>query len=92
MLLHFDTDHAGDAPSSRLVRLAVPFAGRGDGLHFPLRPGTEVLCAFVNGDPHRPVIVGAVTNPEAPSAVTEPDAHRNRITTTTGILIELGTP
>jgi hypothetical protein len=39
-------------------------------MHFPLRKGTEVLLAFIDGDPDRPVIAGTVPNPETPSVVT----------------------
>jgi len=35
-----------------------------------LRKGTEVLLAFIDGDPDRPVIAGTVPNPETPSVVT----------------------
>ena len=46
-----------------------PHAGATYGVHFPLRPGTEVLIGFVEGDPDRPVIVGAIPNAETPSPV-----------------------
>jgi len=39
-------------------------------MHFPLHKGTEVLLTFVDGDPDRPVIAGAVPNPETASPVT----------------------
>ncbi len=48
-----------------------PYGGKREGMHFPLRKGTEVLLAFIDGDPDRPVIAGAVPNPETPSVVTE---------------------
>ena len=41
------------------------------GAHFPLHRGTEVQLAFVNGDPDRPIITGAVPNMESPSPVTD---------------------
>ena len=40
------------------------------GMHFPLHKGTEVLLAHVNGDPDRPIIIGAVPNPDTASPVT----------------------
>ena len=67
-----------------------PFAGPSQGMHFPLRPGTEVLVAFVDGDLDRPVIVGAVPNEITPSPVTSKDAHMHRIASHHGLLIEFG--
>jgi Rhs element Vgr protein len=62
--------------NSAFVRMATPYAGgaatqglSNAGMHFPLREGTEVLLAFLNGDPDRPVIVSALPNTEAPSMV-----------------------
>ena len=88
---HFDTD-AASAPrgSSLPIRLMQPFAGPSQGMHFPLRPGTEVLVAFVDGDLDRPVIVGAVPNEITPSPVTSKDAHMHRIASHHGLLIEFG--
>ena len=31
-------------------------------MHFPLRQGTEVMVTYVNGDPDRPIIAGAIPN------------------------------
>lgn len=42
------------------VRLAKPYAGNVYGWHFPLIAGTEVMIAFVNGDPDRPYILCAM--------------------------------
>lgn len=60
----------GDTPgrNSAWVRMATPYAGRsteqdGDfGMYFPLKEQAEVLVAFIDGDPDRPVIVAAVPN------------------------------
>ena len=59
----------GDAAST-WVRLAQPYAGSGYGSHHPLHKGTEVILAFYDGDPDRPVILGTVPNPltASPSA------------------------
>lgn len=74
------------------IRMAQPHAGENYGHHFPLRPGCEVLVAFVDGDPDRPVIVGAVPNPVKRSPVVAPkdgeDVELSRIRTRSGILIE----
>lgn len=86
---HFDLVAAGRPKPSRPVRMAQPHAGPGYGMHFPLKPGTEVLMAFVDGDPDRPIIVGAVPNEVTPSPVTAANAHVNQLRTVSGILIEL---
>lgn len=95
--LHFDQ---GDSPMPR-VRMAQPHAGTSYGMHFPLRPGAEVVVAFLDGDPDRPVIVGAVPHPLKASPVlrpgsdASPDAllhmnEMNRIETRSGIIIQIG--
>jgi type VI secretion system secreted protein VgrG len=81
-------DHSG-GKVSRPVRMAQPHAGPGYGHHFPLKPGIEVLIAFIDGDPDRPIIVGAVPNPVTPSPVDRHNALLSRIKTTTGIVIEM---
>ncbi len=85
----FDTAPVGQHKASRPVRMIQPHAGPDYGIHFPLKPGIEVLLAFVNGDPDRPLIVGAVPNPETPSPVRRQNALMNRIKTVSGILFEL---
>ncbi|MFO0551738.1 MAG: type VI secretion system tip protein TssI/VgrG [Polyangiaceae bacterium] len=59
----------GDAKASRPVRMAQPSAGADRGFHLPLKPGTEVILTCVNGDPDRPIITGAMPNPQARSPV-----------------------
>lgn len=60
-----------ETDAERVVRMAQPYAGPDQGIHFPLPPDTEVLLAHVNGDPDRPVIAAAIPNVETPSPVTE---------------------
>ena len=74
--LRFAHDRSGrtDLGATHPVRMMQPHAGASYGMHFPLRPGTEVLVGFVNGDPDRPVIVGAAPNP----ATVSPVAVRNQ--------------
>jgi len=43
----------------------------------PLRDGAEVLLSCLNGDPDRPMIVGCLPNPEAPSPVTAANRSHN---------------
>lgn len=87
--LHFDTAVGDDSPSSRPIRMAQAFAGSDQGMHFSLRPGTEVVLAFVDGDPDRPIIMGALPNATSPSPITARHANRNRIATGSGVLIEI---
>jgi type VI secretion system secreted protein VgrG len=77
----FDTGDAGDGKASRLVRMAQPHSGGGYGMHFPLRSGVEVILAFVEGDPDRPIIAGTVPNPASPGPVGSKNAARNIIRT-----------
>src|SRR4029079_9294314 len=58
-----------------------PHAGANYGMHFPLRPGTEVLVGFVNGDPDRPVIVGSAPNPVTVSPVERRNQTQNVLRT-----------
>jgi type VI secretion system VgrG family protein len=68
--LPFDQSDMEGGRASRWVRMSQPYAGAEHGMHFPLHKGTEVLLTFVDGDPDRPVIAGAVPNPETASPVT----------------------
>ncbi len=79
----------GRQRSSAPVRMAQPHAGDGYGVHFPLKPSVEVTVSFVDGDPDRPIISGAVPNPVTSSPVTRRDAVYNRIQTELGALIEI---
>ncbi|WP_437675512.1 type VI secretion system Vgr family protein [Sorangium sp. So ce131] len=84
----FDTGPAGGVPS-RPVRMLQNHAGANYGTHFPLKPGTEVLIGFVNGDPDRPLIVGAAPNPLTPSPVNSANRSTHRIKTQGGIIFDL---
>lgn len=63
------------ARNSGWVRLATPYAGSSGandgafGMYFPLNEGAEVLVSFLNGDPDRPVMIGAVPNADNRSLV-----------------------
>jgi len=88
--VHFDTAVRGQQKASHPVRMAQPFAGHGNSMHFPLLPGTEVVLAFANGDPDRPIIVGALPNPVSPTVVVDDEAHTHRIRSSQGVVIEFG--
>lgn len=77
----FDTGDAQHGKASRPIRMAQPHAGAGYGFHFPLRDGVEVLLTFIDGDPDRPIISGAVPNPVTPSTVGAENGRRNVIRT-----------
>jgi len=77
----FDTSGAEDGRASRPIRMAQPHAGPGYGFHFPLRSGVEVILTCIDGDPDRPIIAGAVPNPQMPSTVEAANARRNVIRT-----------
>jgi type VI secretion system secreted protein VgrG len=86
----WDPSPLGARPfSSMRVRMAQPHAGPSYGHHFPLKPGIEVVVAFAEGDPDRPVILGAVPNPITPSPVTQPSYLFNKIQTASGIFMEM---
>jgi len=69
--LPFDinSDHK-EGKASHFIRMMQPYAGNDYGVHFPLHKGIEVQLSFVNGDPDRPIISGAIPNPETVSPVT----------------------
>ncbi|MCZ7681178.1 MAG: type VI secretion system tip protein VgrG [Sandaracinaceae bacterium] len=75
--------------ATRWVRRAQPYAGEGYGMHLPLHVGVEVAVAHVNGDPDRPIILGAVPNRATESPVTSGNATAGVIRTGSGILIEM---
>jgi type VI secretion system secreted protein VgrG len=87
--LLFDTLSAtADDPAARPMRMVQAQAGPGYGIHFPLRPGTEIVVGFVNGDIDRPLIVGAVPNTSTPSPVHSSVPLYNRIRTASGVTLE----
>lgn len=85
----FDTAPAGARAASRPVRMIQNHAGASYGTHFPLKPGVEVVLGFIDGDPDRPLIVGAVPNPTKPSPVTGASPGLHRVKTSTGITVDM---
>ena len=61
-------DHL-DGRASAFIRMMQPYAGADKGMQFPLTKGTEVMLTFTDGHPDRPLIAGAVNNPETPGPV-----------------------
>jgi type VI secretion system secreted protein VgrG len=61
---HWDREGKRDHDSSCWIRVGTPWAGKQWGMvHIP-RIGQEVIVAFLEGDPDRPIIVGSVYNAE----------------------------
>lgn len=91
LVLPFDEHADGAEPgrASRWVRMAQPYAGQNAGMHFPLLKGTEVLVTHIDGDPDRPVIAGAVPNPETESPATAETSTRNAIRTASGNTMQI---
>lgn len=58
------SNHAHGSASCWLRRMQ-PHVGKAHGFSFPLTPGVEVLIAFLDGNPDRPVIAGALSNAES---------------------------
>ncbi len=79
--LPFDIGDAKDGEASHSVRLAQPYNGNKYGFHFPLHAGTEVVLTCVNGDIDRPMLIGAVSNPNTPSPVTSQNHSQNILRT-----------
>jgi len=77
----YDTRDAAGIQASRPLRMMQPHSGAGYGMHFPLRPGVEVLITCIDGDPDRPIIAGTVPNPQTASPVVSKNAPRNIIRT-----------
>jgi len=87
--LPFDLSDKQGGKASSWCRMAQPYAGSNHGMHFPLHKGTEVLLTFIDGDPDRPIIAAAVTNPLTPSPVTDDNHTTNIIHSAAGNRMEM---
>ncbi len=87
--LPFDSGNAKGAAVSRWIRMAQPHSGPGYGSHQPLHKGVEVLLAFIDGDPDRPIIVGSVPNAHTVSPSTKQNATQSVTRTASGIHLEM---
>ncbi len=79
--LPYDESGRGKGRASHPVRLATSYTGKDYGLHCPLHNGAEVLVSCVNGDIDRPVIMGALYNPQTPSPVDASNRTQNILRT-----------
>ena len=81
VILPFDRSGRFGGKASAWFRMMQPYAGQNQGMHFPLHKGTEVMLTFVDGDPDRPLIAGAVPNPETSSPISSANQTRSVIKT-----------
>lgn len=88
-VIHTDADDPSEGNRSIPLRMAQAHAGQSSGIHFPLLKGSEVLVAFTDGDPDRPIILSAMPNPEHPSVVADENQQSNMIQTPGGHKIHL---
>lgn len=79
--LPFDRAGSDGEKASHWIRMAQPYAGEEQGMYFPLKANTEVLLTFINGDPDRPIIAGAVPNGAGISLLTSETANQATIAT-----------
>ncbi len=70
---HWDRDGAEDDKSSCFVRVVQTGAGKNWGSFSLPRMGQEVVVEFMDGDPDRPIVTGAVYNGENGTPVLLPD-------------------
>jgi type VI secretion system VgrG family protein len=77
----YDSVARDEGKASRAIRMAQPSAGADRGFHIPLKAGTEVVVYCINGDPDRPIIAGAVPNPQTGSPVTSANAEKTILNT-----------
>lgn len=83
-------DELAKGRGSDYVRKLEPYVGPNQtGLHCPLVPGTEVLVGYVNGDIDRPVVIGAVHNPDMKGGVTSDTHLFNRLKSQSGSRLEM---
>ncbi|WP_437936854.1 type VI secretion system Vgr family protein [Sorangium sp. So ce341] len=79
--LLLDESGLPDGAASTHVRMLQPHAGNPEGMHLPLRKGTEVQVGFLRGDPDQPVILGVAPNATTPSPVTKKNRTQNVVQT-----------
>ena len=70
---HWDREGKADEKASCWIRCAQAWAGPAWGASFVPRIGQEVVVRFLEGDPDRPLVVGAVYNGANPPPIALPD-------------------
>jgi type VI secretion system secreted protein VgrG len=85
--VHFHWDQLGEKAdtdsSSCWIRVAQSLSGSGWGALFIPRVGQEVVVAFLDGDPDRPLIVGCVYNDQHLPAYSDQEAMISSLKTLT---------
>lgn len=74
---HWDRYGKKDENTSCWIRVSYPSASKGFGFQSHPRIGDEVIVDFLEGDPDRPIITGAVYNGANPGTYKLPD-HKTR--------------
>ncbi|MDQ3030834.1 MAG: type VI secretion system tip protein VgrG [Myxococcota bacterium] len=76
---HWDRQGIADECSTCWVRVAQTWAGPSYGFVFLPRVGMEVMVAFLDGDPDRPVVSGCVYNRDNPLPNPQPDSKTRSV-------------
>ncbi|GHU17242.1 hypothetical protein FACS189475_00750 [Betaproteobacteria bacterium] len=84
ILFPFDISGRSKGKASCWVRMAQPQVGKNSGMSFPLLGGTEVLVSFVDGNPDRPYITGALANAETGALVGNMNSNISGLSTAGG--------
>lgn len=79
--LPFDQSGLAPGKASAAVRMIQPYGGSNFGMHAPLHKGAEAAVGYVDGNPDRPVIIGAAPNPENKSQIDNETQTQCRLTT-----------
>jgi type VI secretion system VgrG family protein len=86
--IDFDTAENPIYRHSAFLRKMQPYGGGANvGMHFPLLKETQVIIGWMDGDPDRPLIVGAVPNAQKSGPVRKLNQTQNVIRTASGIAL-----
>ena len=71
--LPFDLSETGEYAATKYIRLSLPSGGKSGGetygLHLPSKQGAEMVLAYVDGNPDKPIGLGFVPNGDTQSTV-----------------------